>query len=426
MDYQHSVIMDVGKCKGCTHCLNRCPTEAIRIRDGHAVINANRCIDCGECIRMCPHNAKKASFDKLAFLPEGKYKIALPAPTLFGQFENLDDPDYLVEGLLKLGFDDVYEVACAAELVTEYTRRYLKQRGISLPVISSACPVVVRLVKLRFPTLSENLLPILPPVEIAGMLAKEKAKKEHPELKDEDIFTVFISPCPAKVSYVKNNLSGEKSNVDMVVSVSDVYFELLGVMRKTDLPNASSKTGMVGLSWASSGGEASSLLNDRYLAADGIENVIRVLEDIEIESHPNLTFVELNACAGGCVGGVMTVENPYICRVRLRNIKRYLPVSLNHPPQDDPERGVPDRYTMTEPEEYGHVSRYDESRKEAIRMMKDVNAVFATLPELDCGSCGSPTCRAFAEDVVRGTANYEDCIAVMRDKLREMEKGTKQ
>ena len=81
---------------------------------------------------------------------------------------------------------------------------------------------------------------------------------------------------------------------------------------------------------------------------------------------------------------------------------------------------------MTEPEEYGHVSRYDESRKEAIRMMKDVNAVFATLPELDCGSCGSPTCRAFAEDVVRGTANYEDCIAVMRDKLREMEKGTKQ
>ncbi|MBQ3934748.1 MAG: 4Fe-4S dicluster domain-containing protein [Clostridia bacterium] len=426
MDYQHSVIMDVGKCKGCTHCLNRCPTEAIRIRDGHAVINANRCIDCGECIRMCPHNAKKASFDKLASLPEGKYKIALPAPTLFGQFENLDDPDYLVEGLLKLGFDDVYEVACAAELVTEYTRRYLKQRGISLPVISSACPVVVRLVKLRFPTLSENLLPILPPVEIAGMLAKEKAKKEHPELKDEDIFTVFISPCPAKVSYVKNNLSGEKSNVDMVVSVSDVYFELLGVMRKTDLPNASSKTGMVGLSWASSGGEASSLLNDRYLAADGIENVIRVLEDIEIESHPNLTFVELNACAGGCVGGVMTVENPYICRVRLRNIKRYLPVSLNHPPQDDPERGVPDRYTMTEPEEYGHVSRYDESRKEAIRMMKDVNAVFATLPELDCGSCGSPTCRAFAEDVVRGTANYEDCIAVMRDKLREMEKGTKQ
>ena len=56
--YQHSVSLDVEKCKGCTHCLRRCPTEAIRIRDGHAVINPDRCIDCGECIRLCPHNAK--------------------------------------------------------------------------------------------------------------------------------------------------------------------------------------------------------------------------------------------------------------------------------------------------------------------------------------------------------------------------------
>ena len=66
-------------------------------------------------------------------------------------------------------------------------------------------------------------------MEIAGMLAREKAKKEHPELKDEDILTVFISPCPAKVSDVKNNLDGRDSNVDMIVSVSDVYFELLSV-----------------------------------------------------------------------------------------------------------------------------------------------------------------------------------------------------
>ena len=426
MDYQHSVTLDVVKCKGCTHCLKRCPTEAIRIRDGHAVINANRCIDCGECIRLCPHKAKKASFDKIASMPTDKYKIALPAPTLFGQFVNLDDPDYLIDGLLKIGFDDVYEVGRAAELVTEYTRRYLKRDDIQLPAISSACPVVVRLVSLRFPTLVNNLVPILPPMEIAGMLAREKAKKEHPELKDEDICTVFISPCPAKVSYAKNNLCGEKSHVDMVVSLSDIYFELLGVLKKVNTPENASQTGMVGLSWASSGGEASSLLNDHYLAADGIENVIKVLEDIEIESHPNLTFVELNACAGGCVGGVMSVENPYIARVRLRNIKRYLPVTMNHPLPDDPEKNIPDRYFLEETDdEYGHVSRYVENRKDAIKMMQDVEKVFATLPELDCGSCGSPTCRAFAEDVVKGNASYEDCIAVMREKLHRADQAEK-
>ena len=65
MEYKHSVSLDLDKCKGCTHCLRRCPTEAIRIRDGHAVINAIQCIDCGECIRVCPYKAKRAICDSL-------------------------------------------------------------------------------------------------------------------------------------------------------------------------------------------------------------------------------------------------------------------------------------------------------------------------------------------------------------------------
>ena len=72
-----------------------------------------------------------------------KWKIALPAPSLYGQFENLEDVDYVLDGLLKIGFDDVFEVSKAAELVSAYTRQYLKTDGIKLPVISSACPVVV-------------------------------------------------------------------------------------------------------------------------------------------------------------------------------------------------------------------------------------------------------------------------------------------
>ena len=79
--YKHSVSLDLEKCKGCTNCLKRCPTEAIRIRDGHAVINSDVCIDCGECIRRCPYQAKKANFDRLEDIPTGKYRIALPAPS---------------------------------------------------------------------------------------------------------------------------------------------------------------------------------------------------------------------------------------------------------------------------------------------------------------------------------------------------------
>ena len=124
--YEHSVRLEVDKCTGCTNCLRRCPTEAIRICDGHAQINDARCIDCGECIRACTNKAKKAVVGKLEDMERFRYKVALPAPSLYGQFDNLDDVDYVLEGLLKIGFDDVFEVSKAAELVSAYTRQYLK------------------------------------------------------------------------------------------------------------------------------------------------------------------------------------------------------------------------------------------------------------------------------------------------------------
>ena len=155
--YKHSVSLDVDKCTGCTTCLRHCPTEAIRIRDGRAVIDGERCIDCGVCIRICPHKAKKATCSGLEDIAKFKYKIALPAPTLYGQFESLDDADYVIQGIYDLGFDYVYEVAAAAELVSAYSRIYMNTEGINKPVISSACPVVMRLIALRFPFLRQQI-----------------------------------------------------------------------------------------------------------------------------------------------------------------------------------------------------------------------------------------------------------------------------
>ena len=120
----HSVTLDKDKCLGCTNCIKRCPTEAIRVREGKAQIISERCIDCGECIRVCPHHAKKARYDHLSVLEGWKYKIAIPAPALFGQFNNLDDIDIVLTGLKQMGFDDVYEVSRGAGL-----RRHQKADG---------------------------------------------------------------------------------------------------------------------------------------------------------------------------------------------------------------------------------------------------------------------------------------------------------
>lgn len=52
-------------------------------------------------------------------------------------------------------------------------------------------------------------------------------------------------------------------------------------------------------------------LRERYVAVDGIDNVIRMLEDIEDGRLPEADFVELRACTQGCVGGCLNVENPF-------------------------------------------------------------------------------------------------------------------
>lgn len=419
--YKHSVSLDANKCKGCTTCLRRCPTQAIRVRDGKACINPSLCIDCGECIRQCPYKAKRADFDDLDAIDRGKYLIALPAPSLFGQFANLDDADYLLQGLLDYGFDDVYEVAKAAEIVTDYTRRYIRQSDAKKrPFISTACPVVVRLVSLRFPSLRKKLVPVTPPIEVAGRLAKERAQKLHPELKEEDIKTVFISPCPAKVSWVKNTPADKKCYIDYVVSMSDLYFRLLSKMDRQKTPEIVSESGVVGIGWAASGGEASALMNDHYLAADGIENIIRVLDEIETGHFPDLEFVEMNACPGGCVGGVMAVENPYIARVRLQTLRRYMPVMPNYL-TDDPDTEIPEVMLATRPGEYSSAEILNADRVKSFQMLREIERIRKLLPGMDCGSCGAPTCLAHAEDIVKGESTLDDCIILMREHIQQLE-----
>ena len=394
-EYIHSVSLDADRCTGCTTCMKYCPTEAIRVRGGCAQINSARCIDCGECVRHCTNNAKKAVCGSLAQMQDYKWKIALPAPSLFAQFSGLSDLDYVLQGLLDIGFDDVFEVASAAELVSAYSRIYLKTEGVRKPIISSACPVVERLILLRFPSLRDHLIPMKPPVEVAADLARRRAMQAHPEL----------------TSYIKNAAGGFKSNVDVVIPISEVYFQLLNVMKHIDAPDVSAETGMIGLGWASSGGEASGLLSDSIIAVDGIHNVIEILEKIENGSIPPVDFVEMDACTGGCVGGVLTIENPYVAENRLRTLRRYMPVSRNIVSD---KAFIPDD-VLAEPVEYPSINRLGKTIGESMRMMARIQAIRESLPGIDCGSCGAPTCRAFAEDLVRGNANINDCIISYRD-----------
>lgn len=418
-EFFHSVTLDRDKCKGCINCIKRCPTEAIRVRDGKAVISPERCIDCGECIRICPHHAKLPIVDPLSVIDNFEYTIALPAPSLYAQFNNLEDTDVVLSALCDIGFDEVYEVARAAELVSEATRRYLTRPDVQKPVISSACPAVSRLIRVRFPELVDHVLPFVAPVELAARLAKEEAVRVT-GLAPEKIGAIFISPCPAKVTAMRMPLGSDKSWIDAVVAIKDIYPPLLHAMKKTK-PRALADSGRIGIGWAESGGEAAGLIStERYLAADGIENVIKVLEDLEDEKLGELEFVELAACAGGCVGGVLTVENPYIAKAKLKRLRRYLPVSRNHL-----GAALPSEVLWDQPMEYQPVMELGADATESFARYTEMQKLLAALPGLDCGSCGAPTCQALAEDIVKGEADFEDCVVLMRERMENVLKVLK-
>ena len=413
--YFHSVELDASKCCGCTNCLKRCPTEAIRVHDGKARILSDRCIDCGECIRICPHRAKRAHSSPLEEIENFTIKVALPAPALFGQFSNLDDIDIVLNGLRAIGFDYIFEVSRAAELVSEATRHLIREGKLKKPIISSACPAVVRLIKIRFPDLCENVMPLLAPMEVAARLARAEVKKQT-GLPDEKIGVFFITPCAAKVTEINSPTTGEKSACNGAIAISKIYPQLTHAMDKLKVLEPIANSGLIGVGWATSGGESAAMLGEKYLAADGIENVIRVLEGLEDDMIRDVDFVELNACSGGCVGGVLNVENPYVAQARIQNLRKYLPISLNHVDKED----VTDFLWKGELEYNGDGFKLDEDIFKAMDKMEQMENICKDLPGLDCGSCGAPTCRAMAEDIVKGISKQTDCIHKLKQQIQSV------
>ncbi|MBR5427233.1 MAG: ferredoxin, partial [Clostridia bacterium] len=123
-------------------------------------------------------------------------------------------------------------------------------------------------------------------------------------------------------------------------------------------------------------------------------------------------FVELNACMGGCVGGVLTAENPFIAKARLNHIRKYLPNAMNRVGDGEFDAIV----TEKQPEEIPAL-RLADNLQDAMEKMNRLNELLDTFPRLDCGTCGAPSCRALAEDIVRGYTTEQDCIFRIRDEL---------
>lgn len=414
--YFHSVTLDSDKCKGCTNCIKRCPTEAIRVRDGKAKIIKERCIDCGECIKVCPYHAKKAITDDFDSIFNFKYKIALVPPSMYAQFKDKPDVNSILTGIKEIGFDDVFEVARAAELVTIATKEFIKGEDIPKPIISSACPAVMRLIRVRFPNLIPNVVPILAPIELGAWIAKEKAIIDN-NLNPDDIGVFFITPCAAKVTCTYAPIGVESSLVDGSISMKDMYLRLLPVVKRITNPEKLATAGVEGISWAKNGGESSALENERHIAVDGIWNVIKVFEELENEMLDDIFFVEASACIGGCVGGPLVVENSFVAKTRIQSVLENTELSPSPFEWND---DIYNAAKWKKQMEFAPIMKLDDDMVQAMKKLEELERIYKNLPQLDCGSCGSPSCHALAEDIVRGFAIETDCVFRLRERVKHL------
>ena len=383
-------------CKNCYKCIRNCPVKSIKFADGQANIIPDECILCGRCFVNCPQDAKQIRDDVprvKEMIASGKKVIASVAPSFIAEFPLMDFAA-MKDALLKLGFADAQETAIGATIVkTEYEKMIAS--GKHDVIISSCCHSVNALIQKYYPSVLPYLADVLSP-----MLAHCRVIKEE----NPGACAVFIGPCISKKEEAE--LYGE-------CDVALTYEELEAWMNEAGVVPAGDSTepdeGKRGRFFPIKGGIIKSMHTENtgftYQAVDGVQNCIAAIKEIESGALKNC-FIEMNACEGACINGPA--------------------ISHHHKPLLSGEVKVvafagDDEFRMAMPidtfKNIPYIGTHEKIPGEAA--IKEILAKMGkTSPEqeLNCGSCGYPTCREKAIAVYQGKADLSMCLPFLKEK----------
>lgn len=410
--YYHAHRVQPDKCQGHMVCMRHCPTEAIRVKDGKAIISEELCVDCGECLSVCPSGAITVSSDSEDSPSSVKYKAVVPSPVLYSQFEANIHP-YLVHlAFQELGFDEVADLSTSSTALASVLDKYMATYTGRLPLISSYCPCIVRLIQVRYPDLVQLLVPIDVPREVTAREVKRRAQKNL-GLSEDEVSVIYVATCPSKIVSIRQPAEKARSWFDGVMSVKDAYPILLPhviAMKERFNINDVPEDFTFHPGWATLGSITRVAKTENWLAVSGLDHVKKILDDIENSKLRNVEFVELLAHMEGCLGGPFNVENPYVARANtIKQSQKYeKPVT---PDEVDIDQKMSEGFYMLEnPILPRPTSFFDTDLATSIKRMKERERVYQKLRQIDCGCCGAPTCLAFAEDFVQGNAKLSECI----------------
>ncbi len=374
-------------CKSCLKCVRSCPTKSIRFEHNHPYIIEEECIHCGNCYLCCPQSAKQIRNDLNQvkdWLFQHEKVVVSVAPSyqvVWDSFEKLK------KELLRLGFFAVEETARGAFVVSEQYGSLLQEKKME-NIIETCCPTIVEMVEKEFPALVGCLSPVASPMIVHAKMLKEK----YPDAK-----VVFISPCIAK----QHEMLDERNRgiVDAIISMPDLDAWLnMSEAEDEVMPEEENIARIYPIS-----GGIIKTIDDfngyKTLSIEGISRCRAVLNSIQ-QGYLKGYFFEMNACAGGCLGGPYMVaykDYEWLAQSRISQHENSAKIkAVNH--------------------EFTSANYMDKSVKKVMFAEEQIQAILDSMGKadrskrLDCGACGYDTCREKAIAVLEGKSDPKHCL----------------
>ncbi len=403
-----SLYASADRCRDCRACLTACPTQALRVRDGRPSVLEHLCIDCNQCIAACSTGALTVrdvlpSVDDVVVREDTA--LVVPPALLAGCGADYP-PDRVFAALGRLGFAEVNTATPFEEALREAALATVEGEGPG-PLIVPACPAIVNLIELRFPSLVGLLAPFDSPWE--AVVASGGGRP-----------LACVVSCPSQRSVLAHEQTpaagGDGTVVECLLADAvrqPLMRELTGhAPLDAAVAAEAGRQKQAGGPREAGGPEHTDPNDDGLLVVSGIRSVMAVLEEIENGLLEDVTALEAYACEGGCFGSPLLFEDHHVARRRWSRGKTAV--------EGLEAAGTAAKDVTAVPRRRPYAARpgirLDSDMGRAIQKLGRLQAITHSLPGRDCGACGAPTCAALAEDVVMERAGVELCPYITGEK----------
>ncbi len=404
-------------CKRCYTCVRECPAKAIKVISGQATVIAELCIACGNCVKVCTQKAKRIEDSTMLvrhMMDGGGRVFACLAPSFPAAFPEVH-PGKIISALRELGFTDVWETAFGAELIArEYARLGRKAMKNGTSLIATPCPAVVGYIGKFMPKLRGALAPVASPMIAAARAIKLKFGAGSR--------VVFIGPCIAKKAEIRDPFV--QGTVDAVLTYEEFSQMLAAAGINPEALNPGtfdSPPCYLGRSIPISGGLGravgldTDILQNSVLVTEGKERVIAALKELE-DGKSKARIFDILLCEG-CINGPK-MSNTMSMFARKEMLADYI---------NEQNRFTVRKDLKDTAEKFADVDLSRRFTDQAVVLPQPSEAeISATLKlmrkftvedQLNCGSCGYPSCREKAIAVCQGLAEVGMCLPYLVEEL---------